>query len=81
MDTNEIYFPNGRREQFTDDELLFLKKEFEKFSLKNEQNYTSVDVDLPEKEILTLALESHRQDITLNQLIEKLLIDYMEKNQ
>jgi hypothetical protein len=32
MDTNEIYFPNGRREQFTDDELDFLKKEIEKFT-------------------------------------------------
>lgn len=27
MLTNEIYFPNGRREQFNDDELEFLKKE------------------------------------------------------
>ena len=35
MDTNEIYFPNGRREQFTDDELDFLKS-------KQENQYDTV---------------------------------------
>ena len=38
MLTNEIYFPNGRREQFNDDEIEYLKKEVAKFTSDNSAN-------------------------------------------
>ena len=42
-------------------------------------NKETITIDLPEKIIFELMLLAHEQDITLNQLIENILREYLTK--
>ena len=43
------------------------------------ENYENIEIDIGDVEFLILAKAAHKQDITFNQLINKLLRDYIEK--
>ena len=48
-------------------------------STKKKDNRKKVDIDLSDERFLTLAKEAHEKDITLNQLIENKLREYLKK--
>ena len=48
--------------------------------LKNTlMSYENVEIELSDKEFLHLAKLAHEQDITFNQMVNKILFEYMEK--
>lgn len=46
---------------------------------ESEKKTSEVELDLSDKEILQLALEAHKRDITINKLVELILIDVIER--
>jgi hypothetical protein len=42
---------------------------------------TTITIELTDEQFLILAKEAHEQDITFNQLVNKLLREYMEKEE
>ena len=60
--------PNHYAEQ--EEEIRKEQEEHRKKIMKNEmKNKVGVEIELPERDILTLALIAHEKDITLNDLI------------
>ena len=43
-------------------------------------NRVEVEINLEESEILQLAMEAHKRDITLNKMIEIILLEVIEKH-
>jgi predicted HicB family RNase H-like nuclease len=41
----------------------------------------TIELELSNDELLQLALEAHKQDITLNQLIHNLLVKFIEQHE
>jgi len=41
----------------------------------------TIELELSNEELLQLALEAHKQDITLNQLIHNLLVKFIEQHE
>jgi predicted HicB family RNase H-like nuclease len=41
--------------------------------------YSEIEIDLPKEELYQLMLMAHEQDITLNQLVEKILQEVIDK--
>lgn len=56
----------------------FIKDKKEQFKLDFDKD--SVEIDLPDHVVLKLALEAHEKDITLNQHINNILKDFIDKN-
>ena len=48
-------------------------------STNEKENLVEVEVELDDQVILRLALEAHRRDITLNQLCNEILGDFIEQ--
>jgi hypothetical protein len=44
-----------------------------------EDNRVTIEIDLDEDLLYQLMLKAHEHDITLNQMIEKILREYMDK--
>ena len=44
-----------------------------------EDNRVTIEIDLDEDLLYQLMLRAHEHDITLNQMIEKILREYMDK--
>jgi len=47
--------------------------------LKMEENLENIELDLPVDELFELMLMAHKEDITLNKLVEKILKQYIEE--
>ncbi len=45
-----------------------------------EENLENIELDLPVDELFELMLMAHKEDITLNKLVEKLLKQYLEQD-
>ncbi len=45
-----------------------------------EENLENIELDLPVDELFDLMLMAHKEDITLNKLVEKLLKQYLEQD-
>lgn len=45
----------------------------------NNKKYEKLEIELPDDQILFLCLEAHKQDITLNQLCNNILIEQLDK--
>lgn len=43
-------------------------------------NRVEVEINLEESEILQLAMEAHKRDITLNKMVEIILLEVIEKH-
>ena len=41
-------------------------------------NRKEVELDLPDNELFNLMLMAHKQDVTLNQLVENILREYID---
>jgi len=41
-------------------------------------NRKEVELDLPDNELFNLMLMAHKQDVTLNQLVENILHEYID---
>jgi predicted HicB family RNase H-like nuclease len=48
---------------------------------KAKEKKTTITIDIPDDVFITLALMAHEQDITLNQLITNILLEYIEKHE
>ena len=46
----------------------------------SEEKMVDVEIDFDEGDLLYLAMKAHEQDITLNQLINKMLTEFIEEN-
>lgn len=44
-----------------------------------DESKSDIELDLSDKEMLQLALEAHKRDITLNQMVELILLDAIER--
>jgi hypothetical protein len=48
--------------------------------LKMEENLENIELDLPVDELFQLMLMAHKEDMTLNKLVEKVLKQYIEQD-
>lgn len=44
------------------------------------EKMVDVEIDFDEDDLFWLAMQAHEQDITLNQLINKMLTEFIEEN-
>ena len=47
--------------------------------LKMEENLENIELDLPVQELFDLMLMAHKEDMTLNKFVEKVLKQYIEE--
>ncbi len=45
----------------------------------NEEDFVDFNIDISNSDLLQLCVLAHKQDITLNQLINNIMTDYVEK--
>lgn len=45
-----------------------------------EENLENIELDLPVDELFQLMLMAHKEDMTLNKLVEKVLKEYIEQD-